>query len=107
MGLLGALVRGRRVADLEPGLGRLVATAVVAAACAITAGWIRTVGHVTAVVTGSSHTCEIAPIVDQTNALWPCSSFHGWKWSLIHNPSNPASSANRACSISSAGVYSS
>ena len=22
---------------------------------------------------------------DQTNGLWPCSSFHGWKWSEIHS----------------------
>lgn len=30
-------------------------TALVAAACAITAGWIRTMGQVTAVVIGSEH----------------------------------------------------
>jgi hypothetical protein len=33
------------------------------------AGWIRTVGQVTAVVTGSSQTWEIAPMTDHTNAL--------------------------------------
>ena len=53
-------------------------TAEVAAACATTAGCSRTVGQVTAVVTGSEHACEIAPITDQTKGLWPCSSFHGW-----------------------------
>ena len=68
---------------------------------------MRVVGQVTAVVTGRSHTCEIAPIIDQTNGLWPCSSFHGWKWSLIHRLSNPASCASRACSTISFGVYSS
>ena len=82
-------------------------TAEVAAAWAITAGWTRTVGQVTAVVTGRLHACEMAPITDHTNALCPCSSFHGWKWSLTHSASKPASSASRACSTSSAGVYSS
>jgi hypothetical protein len=53
-------------------------TALVAAAWAITAGWIRTVGQVTAVVIGSRHAWESAPIIDQTNGLCPCSSFHGW-----------------------------
>ena len=66
-------------------------TALVAAACAMIAGWIRMVGQVTAVVTGSEHTCAMAPIIDQTNGLWPCSSFHGWKWSEIHSASKPAS----------------
>ena len=82
-------------------------TAAVAVAWAMIAGWIRMVGHVTAVVIGSRVTCERAPITDQTNGLWPCSSFHGWKWSLIQRASNPARSAIRACSISSAGVNSS
>ena len=46
---------------------KIVAThLLVAAACAITAGWIRTVGQVTAVVTGSFVTWEIAPIVDRS-----------------------------------------
>ena len=53
-------------------------TELVAAAWATIAGWIRTVGQVTAVVTGRSVTCEIAPMTDHTNGLWPCSSFHGW-----------------------------
>ena len=53
-----------------PKLNRpLVITAAVAAAWAMIAGCIRTVGQVTAVVTGSSHTCEIAPITDHTNGL--------------------------------------
>ena len=79
----------------------------MAAAWAMIAGCVRTVGQVTAVVTGKEQTCETAPISDHTNGLWPCSSFHGWKWSEIHNASNPARSASCACSISSAGVYSS
>jgi hypothetical protein len=44
---------------------------LVAAAWATIAGWIRTVGQVTAVVTSSRHACPIAPIIDQTNELWP------------------------------------
>ncbi len=54
-------------------------TAEVAAAWAITAGWIRTVGQVTAVVIGIPGTAwAIAPITDHTNGLCPCSSFQGW-----------------------------
>ena len=79
----------------------------MAAAWAITAGWMRTVGQVTAVVIGSEQAWLIAPIMLQTKGLLPCSSFHGWKWSLIHRPSKPARSAASACSISSRGPYSS
>ena len=68
---------------------------------------MRTVGHVTAVVTGSEHACDSAPITDHTNGLWPCSSFHGWKWSLIQSASKPAASAAFAWATSSAGPYSS
>ena len=50
----------------------------MAAAWAMIAGWMRTVGQVTPVVTGRSVACESAPITDHTKALWPCSSFHGW-----------------------------
>ena len=50
----------------------------VAAAWAMIAGWMRIVGHVTPVVTRRSVTWLIAPIIDHTNPLWPCSSFHGW-----------------------------
>ena len=43
-------------------------TADVAAAWAMTAGWMRIVGHVTAVVTFiPALACAIAPIVDHTN----------------------------------------
>lgn len=41
------------------------------------AGCIRTVAHVTAVLTGSDVTSDSAPITPHTNGLWPCSSFHG------------------------------
>ena len=51
---------------------------LVAAAWAMIAGWVRTVGQVTPVVTGSAVASASAPIIDQTNGLWPCSSFHGW-----------------------------
>ncbi|GAB3844320.1 hypothetical protein GCM10029963_20780 [Micromonospora andamanensis] len=53
-------------------------TALVAAAWASTAGWMRTVGQVTAVVTGSRQTWLSAPIIDQTNGLCPWASVHGW-----------------------------
>jgi hypothetical protein len=43
------------------------------------AGWIRVVGQVTDVVTGSLVTWEIAPMRDQTKLDCPCSSSHGWK----------------------------
>ena len=79
----------------------------MAAACAITAGCVRTVGQVTAVVTGRSQTWEIAPIIDQTKGDCPCALVHGWKWSLIQRASNPAFSASRACSSSWSGEYSS
>lgn len=81
--------------------------AEVAAACALTAGCSRTVGQLTRVVTGSEVTWESAPIIDQTKGLWPCSSFHGWKWSEIASARKPACSAIRACSSSSWGVNSS
>ena len=71
-----------------------VITELVAAACATTAGWIRTVGQVTAVSMGSDTASESAPITDHTNGLWPWASFHGWKWSEIHRQSNPACSAS-------------
>jgi hypothetical protein len=82
-------------------------SALVAAAWAMIAGWMRTVGHVTAVVTGRSHTREIAPIVDHTNGLWPCSSIQGWKWSEIHSAWKPACCARRACSTNAPGPCSS
>jgi hypothetical protein len=43
----------------------------VAAACATTAGWIRTVGQVTPVVTRMLVRTAIAPMTLQTNGLWP------------------------------------
>lgn len=55
-----------------------VITALVAAACATTAGCVRTVGQVTAVWMGSDTASESAPITDHTNGLWPCASCHGW-----------------------------
>jgi hypothetical protein len=55
-----------------------VSTALVAAAWAITAGWMRTVGQVTAVVIGREQAWLRAPMVDQTNGLWPWASTQGW-----------------------------
>ncbi len=69
------------------------------------AGCVRKVGQVTAVLTGSDVTSERAPMMPQTNGLWPCSSFHGWKWSEIHSASNPAACARLDWSTSSFGVY--
>ena len=51
----------------------------VAAAWAITAGWILIVGQVTPVPSRSrSVAWAIAPITDQTNGLCPWRSVHGW-----------------------------
>jgi hypothetical protein len=53
--------------------------AVVAAAWATTAGWMRTTGAVTAVVHRTVLVrTAIAPSTLQTNGAWPCASFHGW-----------------------------
>jgi hypothetical protein len=53
--------------------------AVLAAAWATTAGWMRTMGAVTAVV---QRTVEVrtamAPSRLHTNGACPCASFHGW-----------------------------
>jgi hypothetical protein len=43
--------------------------AAVAAACAMIAGWMRTVGQVSAVVTGSAVACESALMIPHTNGL--------------------------------------
>jgi hypothetical protein len=40
-------------------------------------GGMRTVGQVTAVVTGNDTASDSAPITDHTNGLLPCSAFHG------------------------------
>ena len=54
------------------------ATAEVAAAWAMIAGWMRMIGQVTAVVTGRPRSAwAIAPMVVHTNGLWPCVSFQG------------------------------
>src|SRR5215213_10796546 len=79
----------------------------VAAAWAMIAGWMRTVGQVTPVVTGSEVAWDSPPITLHTNGELPCSWFHGWKWSEIHNASKPAASAILACSISWLGPNSS
>ena len=51
----------------------------MAAAWARIAGWIRTVGQVTPVVTVRSVDALIAPITLHTNGLSPCRSIQGWK----------------------------
>ena len=50
----------------------------VAAAWARMAGWIRTVGQVTPVVTVRLVVAAIPPITVHTNGLWPWLSFQGW-----------------------------
>ncbi len=53
--------------------------AVVAAACATTAGWIRTIGAVTAVVQRTVEVrAAIAPSTLHTKGDCPCASFQGW-----------------------------
>ena len=84
-----------------------VSRADVAAAWATSAGWMRMIGQVTAVVMGSEEAWEIATMTDHTKLDWPCSSSQGWKWSDIHSASKPACSASLACLTSSAGSYSS
>ena len=57
-----------------------IITAAVAAAWATIAGWMRVVGHVTAVPTSiRSVIAAIPPRTLQTNGLWPCRCVHGWK----------------------------
>ena len=50
----------------------------VAVACASTAGWIRYVGQVTAVVISRLVVAAMAPMTDHTNGLSPWASIHGW-----------------------------
>ncbi len=53
--------------------------AAVAAACATTAGWIRSVGQVTAVWSRSVDVArEMPPRTAQTNGELPCASIQGW-----------------------------
>ncbi len=55
-----------------------MSVAVVAAAWAMIAGWMRTVGQVTAVWIWSVEvTAASPPRTDQTKGELPCSSFHG------------------------------
>ena len=66
------------------------------------------IGQVTPVPsTSRSVACAIPPIVLHTNALWPCASTHGWKWSLISANEKPASSAAFALATRSFGGCSS
>lgn len=48
----------------------------MAAACATTAGWIRTVGQVTPIVTRKLVLAPSAPITLQTKGLCPWDSSH-------------------------------
>ena len=74
--------------------GIIVATV---AACAMFAGWMRTVGQVAPVPTWSVDVSRaIALSTVQTKGLWPCLSIQGWKWSEISAKLNPVSSARRA-----------
>lgn len=51
----------------------------------------------TAVVAVSdSVACAMAPSTDHTNVEFPCASFQGWMWSLIHSLSKPCRSAATA-----------
>ena len=53
-------------------------SASVAAFCATTTGWYRTIGHVTYVMKGMrSVACATAPSTDHVYGEWPCTSSHG------------------------------
>jgi hypothetical protein len=70
-------VEGFAAADAEPERPG-ASDAVVAAAWARIAGWMRKVGQVTAVVSCSSVVAASAPNTDHTNGLTPWLSCHGW-----------------------------
>jgi hypothetical protein len=85
-----------------------ISAALVAAACAMIAGWMRIVGHVTPVPSHArSVTCAIPPITLHTKGEFPCRSVHGWKWSEIIRKSKPAASALAAFATSCGGPCSS
>ncbi len=76
----------------------------VAAAWAMTAGWYRKPGVVTAVPKGSVVRCPSAPMNAHAKAALPCEGTHGWKCSLTMKPaSNPVASAWRHHSSRSVG----
>ncbi|MEZ5183413.1 MAG: hypothetical protein R2702_16295 [Acidimicrobiales bacterium] len=64
-------------------------SAVVAAAWATIAGWIRMVGQVTPVPSASGTAVASPPSTLHTNGLLPCSSFQGWKWSETRRSPKP------------------
>ena len=68
----------------------------MAVACASTAGWMRVVGHVTAVVTVRFVVAAMPPMTDHTKGDSPCRSSQGWKWSEIQTDRKPACSARWA-----------
>ena len=71
-----------------------MSVAVVAAACAMIAGWMRMVGQVTAVPTMRRCVAwAMAPSTLHTKGLWPCRSVQGWKWSEMRAKPNPVSCA--------------
>jgi hypothetical protein len=82
-------------------------TEQVAAAWATIAGWMRTVGQVTAVVTSRLVVAPMPPMVVHTKGDCPWLSSHGWKWSEIQTLVNPCSSASCASSMRSRGPCSS
>src|SRR5207248_5666634 len=85
-----------------------ICAAAVAAAWAMTTGWVRIVGHVTPVPRRRLPLAwAIAPMTPHTNGLWPWVSVHGWKWSEIRAYSKPATSPRRAWRTSSWGGCSS
>ena len=67
-----------------------MSAAVVAAAWAMIAGWMRVVGQVTPVMTGiDSVTCDTAPRVAQTKGEFPCRSTQGLSLIHISEPTRP------------------
>ena len=75
------LVEALAGADAEPEPALAASTDDVAAAWATIAGWMRSMGHVTAVVTSRPVVAAMPPMTVHTKGDSPCSSIHGWKWS--------------------------
>ena len=78
----------------------------VAVAWARTAGWMRTVGHVTAGGDGDRRVGRRRWHRSRPTRTgeWPCSSTQGWKWSEMSRSVHPAASARTACCDELLGV---
>ena len=68
--------------------------ASVAAAWAMTTGWVRNVGHVTPGPTSPLVRSATAAMNAHTNAALPCCGTHGCRWSAAMTPEKPFCSAS-------------